>query len=61
LQAASDKGLGAEEIEALIAERIAARKARNFTRADEIRDHLAGQGVVLEDGPKGTSWRRSGA
>ncbi|HEX3065167.1 MAG TPA: cysteine--tRNA ligase [Dongiaceae bacterium] len=61
LQAASDKGLGAEEIEALIAERIAARKARNFARADEIRDHLAGQGVVLEDGPKGTNWRRSGA
>jgi cysteinyl-tRNA synthetase len=61
LQAAFGKGLGAEEIEALIAERIAARKARNFARADEIRDYLAGESVVLEDSPKGTSWRRSGA
>ncbi len=59
LQAASGKGLGAEEIEAQIAERIAARKVRNFARADEIRDYLAGQGIVLEDSPKGTSWRRS--
>lgn len=61
LQAATGKGLSAEEIEAQIGERIAARKARNFARADEIRDYLAGQGIVLEDGPKGTSWRRSGA
>ena len=61
LQAASSKGLDAEEIEAQIGERIAARKARNFARADEIRDYLASQGIVLEDGPKGTSWRRSGA
>ena len=61
LQAASGKGLDAEEIEAQIGERIAARKARNFARADEIRDYLASQGIVLEDGPKGTSWRRSGA
>jgi cysteinyl-tRNA synthetase len=61
LQAASGKGLSAEEIEALIAERIAARKAKDFARADQIRDDLLKQGVVLEDGPKGTSWRRSGA
>jgi cysteinyl-tRNA synthetase len=61
LQAASGKGLSAEEIEALIAERIAARKAKDFARADQIRDDLLKQGVVLEDGPKGTSWRRSAA
>jgi cysteinyl-tRNA synthetase len=61
LQAASGKGLSAEEIEALIAERIAARKTKDFARADQIRDDLLKRGVVLEDGPKGTSWRRSGA
>ncbi|MEE8662105.1 MAG: cysteine--tRNA ligase [Acetobacter sp.] len=46
------------EIEALIVERLEARKARNFARADEIRNELAGQGVILEDGPQGTTWRR---
>lgn len=50
--------LAAETIEALIAERIAAKKAKNFQRCDEIRDELKEQGVVLEDGPNGTSWRR---
>jgi cysteinyl-tRNA synthetase len=48
------------EIDRLIAERAAARKARDFTRADEIRDRLAGQGVVLEDSAEGTRWRRAG-
>jgi cysteinyl-tRNA synthetase len=48
------------EIERLIAERAAARKARDFARADEIRDRLAGQGVVLEDSAEGTRWRRAG-
>jgi hypothetical protein len=45
------------EIEKLIAERNEARSKKNWKRADEIRDHLASQGIVLEDGPQGTTWR----
>ena len=50
-----------EEIEALIAERLAARKSRDFARADQIRDDLAARGVVLQDGPDGTRWHYAGA
>lgn len=45
-------------IGALIAQRAAAKAAKDFPRADAIRDALASQGIVLEDGPSGTTWRR---
>jgi cysteinyl-tRNA synthetase len=45
-------------IEALIVERREARKAKNFARADQIRDELKAQGILLEDGAGGTTWRR---
>ena len=52
-------GLGDAEINALIAERIAAREAKNFAESDRIRDTLKRQGVILEDAAGGTTWRRS--
>ena len=50
--------LTAEQIEALIAERATARKAKQWAEADRIRNLLQEGGVVLEDTPKGTTWRR---
>lgn len=46
-----------KEIESLIAERLAAKKAKDFAKADAIRDGLKSRGVILEDGPAGTSWK----
>ena len=48
-----------EQIEALIEQRAAAKKAKNFAEADAIRKQLADAGIVLEDSPKGTTWRRA--
>ena len=48
-----------EEIENLIEERQAARKAKNFARADEIRDQLSDMGIILEDTREGVKWKRA--
>ena len=55
---AAKSGLSDTAIEALIAAREQARKDRDFTTADNIRDDLVIQGIVLEDGAGGTSWYR---
>ena len=47
------------EIDALVQERDAAKAAKNWARADEIRNELQSRGIVLEDGKAGTSWRRA--
>ncbi|XEC94673.1 cysteine--tRNA ligase [Paenibacillus tarimensis] len=55
---AEEAGLLDEEVDRLIVERTEARKTKNWARADEIRDLLAEQGIVLEDTPQGIRWRR---
>lgn len=59
LQTGGGDDLSAEEIEARIMARKAARKEKNFAEADRIRDELLAMGVVLEDGSGGTGWRRN--
>jgi len=54
-----EEELLAEDIEALIEERQAARKAKNFQRADEIRNELLEKGIILEDTREGVKWRRA--
>ncbi len=54
------KTADAAAIEALIGQRVAARQRRDFAEADRIRAELALRGILLEDGPGGTTWRRAG-
>jgi cysteinyl-tRNA synthetase len=59
LQGAGAEGLSRGEIERLLGERDAARKRRDWAESDRIRRHLAEQGIVIEDGAAGTTWRRA--
>ena len=45
-------------IDAMVAERVAARQSRDFARADALRAELEAQGIMLEDSTQGTTWRR---
>ncbi|TFG37356.1 MAG: cysteine--tRNA ligase, partial [Syntrophobacterales bacterium] len=54
---AHKRGLDIEEIELLIGERREARAARDWEKADSIRDSLAGKGVILKDSPASTTWK----
>jgi len=57
---ATDAGLSDAEIDQRIADRNAARKAKNWAESDRIRDELVAAGVILEDKPGGTTtWRRA--
>jgi cysteinyl-tRNA synthetase len=56
---ADAEGLTPEQIEARIQERLAARKAKDFATSDRVRNELLEAGVVLEDTPQGTIWRRA--
>ncbi|KFN93805.1 cysteinyl-tRNA synthetase [Tetragenococcus muriaticus PMC-11-5] len=53
-----EENLADEQIEQLIVKRNQARKNKDFARSDEIRDQLKEQGIILEDTPQGTRWRR---
>lgn len=56
LGGSDEERISAEEIEKKIAERLAARKAKDFARSDAIRDELLAKGVAIKDSPQGTTW-----
>ncbi|HLK49192.1 MAG TPA: cysteine--tRNA ligase [Bryobacteraceae bacterium] len=58
LKPSAAAGLSDSEVEARIAERTAAKKAKNFSRSDQIRDELLAQGIILEDTKSGVRWKR---
>lgn len=53
-----EAGEKTQDIESLIAERTTAKKAKDFAKADKIRDELKAQGIILEDSPTGTTWKK---
>jgi cysteinyl-tRNA synthetase len=55
------QGIDAETVEKAIAERQQARRAKDFARADQIRNQLAAKGIILEDSASKTTWRRAAA
>jgi len=56
---AAEDGISEAEIQKFIDERSAAKTAKDYAKADEIRDHLVSAGISLEDTPQGTIWRRN--
>ncbi len=57
-EASGDDALSDAEIDSLIQQRLDARKEKNWSEADRIRDQLQEANILLEDGAGGTSWRR---
>ncbi|MGH9444120.1 MAG: cysteine--tRNA ligase, partial [Thermoanaerobaculia bacterium] len=57
----ADEEILPADIERLIAERLEARRRRDFARSDAIRDELSGKGILLEDTPQGTRWKKAGS
>ncbi|MDI3258091.1 MAG: hypothetical protein QJR01_10285 [Kyrpidia sp.] len=58
---AGQTGSAAKEIEALIAQRAAARQRKDWATADRIREQLSAMGIIIEDTPHGVRWRLRGA
>jgi len=58
LESSAVSGMSDAEVESKIADRAAAKKAKNFTRSDQIRDELLAEGIILEDTRAGVRWKR---
>ena len=59
LQSGPGQSLSEQDIREKIAARLDARRQKNYAEADRIRAELESAGVILEDGPQGTTWRRA--